>query len=140
MRRVDLDIFFSFFFLPSPLSKRSAKLWESTSRLPSLGRMEMITGVPFHKNFDAISTVEKKRFNNPAQMDVRRIIEHPRIRVPPRVPETTNFIACSRIFIRNVVARREEGGGEGGKISRLSFRFSRCKGETLYTNNRCAGN
>lgn len=134
MRRVDLDIFF-FFFFSLPLSKRSAKLWKSTSRplsLSSLRRMEMITGggsvsQKFRRDFNRR---EKKRFNNPAQMDVRRMIEHPRIRV--RRDDEFHNSRAREFSYETLLQGGEKKRGEDGKISRLSFRFSRCERETLY--------
>lgn len=123
MRRVDLDIFF-FFFFSLPLSKRSAKLWKSTSRplsLSSLRRMEMITGggsvsQKFRRDFNRR---EKKRFNNPAQMDVRRMIEHPRI----RVPGTTNFIIRVLANFHTKRCCREGGRREGRTEKYRDYRF-----------------
>lgn len=65
MRRVDLDIFFFFF-----LSRYRSEARNSGRALlvPSPSPSSLLPqangndngGVPFHKNFDAISTVEKK--------------------------------------------------------------------------------
>lgn len=124
MRRVDLDIFFFFFLSRYRSEARNsgrALLVPSPLPLSSLRRMEMITeGVPFHKNFDAISTVEKKNdLTNPAQMDVRRMIEHPRI----RVPGTTNFIIRVLANFHTKRCYREGRRREGRTEKYRDYRF-----------------
>lgn len=140
MRRVDLDIFF-FFFFSLPLSKRSAKLWKSTSRpspspsslLPQANGNDNGGGGSVSQKFRRdFNRREKKRFNNPAQMDVRRMIEHPRI----RVPGTTNFIirVLANFHTKRCCreGRRREGRTEKYRDYRFVFHGASGKLCTVY--------